>query len=392
MRPARWIPRLAGLLIVGLAVGVGMRLLPRKAVPVHAVRPVRGEVRDVVSSATAGEVRPLARALVRAELGGRVEAVLHRAGERVQEGEVVVRLDSAELQARTAQAYAAVEVARGQLAQATERLAMLRRQAERARGLFRQGAGTAQISEDAEAAVREAEHAQATVRAQLHQAQAALMSARVQQSRAQIVAPLTGLLIEVFPEVGETLSPGAPVLEIIDDSRLHVEASVDEADAARVRPGQQVELRLEALPNQPIRGRVLRVDPVVKRDAKGARTLGVDVEVEDTAEAQRRGLRPGMSANLDIVVARKLDVLSLPTSTIVGRGVRREVYVLRPEGRLHRAERRTVQVGLSNWEWTEITAGVGPNDLVAASLNQKGLEDGALVRLLPADEAGGRTP
>jgi HlyD family secretion protein len=273
-----------------------------------------------------------------------------------------------------------------QIAQSQARLGLLRRQAERARTLLQRGAGTAQLSEAAEAAVREAGEAARALTAQLDQARATLEAARLARVHADLTAPFTGLLTEVLPNIGETVAPPAPVFTLIDDRRLHVDATIDEADAAKVRPGQEAELKLDALPDQIVPGRVARVDPAVKRDLKGARTLGVEVEVLSVDQARRLGLKPGMSANVDIVVAERRDVLYLPTAAVVGRGVNRAVYVLAPEGRYHRARKRTVQIGVSNWDRTEILSGVGPDERVAATLNVKGLDDGVLVQI----EKGGR--
>jgi multidrug resistance efflux pump len=58
-------------------------------------------------------------------------------------------------------------------------------------------------------------------------------------------------------QLGDSVAPGAPVLQIIDDSRLHVDATIDEADVARVRPGQSAELHLDALPERNIAGKVV---------------------------------------------------------------------------------------------------------------------------------------
>ena len=205
---------------------------------------------------------------------------------------------------------------------------------------------------------------------------------RVARSRADVVAPFAGVLTDVPVHLGESLPPGAPVLQIMDDTRLHVDATVDEADAAKVKTGQTAELHLDALPEQVIAGRVARVDPVVKRDLKGARTLTVEVEVAGVAAARAAGLRPGMSANVEIIVAEKRDVLAVPSNAIVGRGVRRFVYSLAAEGRLFRLHKRAVEIGLSNWERSEIKSGLAAGMMVLLSLNEKGIEDGALVRPL----------
>lgn len=381
-RGRRAVGRIAIILTLACVGVLAQRFWPKKTTEVRVTAAAVGSVRDVVSSATAGEVTPELQATVRAELGGQVVAVRYARGARVNKGDLVVQVDPADLDAKVRQAQAAADAAEAQRAQAAARLATLRHQAERASLLAERGAGTVQLSEDAAAAVTEAAQSVQAISSQKAQALAALAVARVARSRADVVAPFTGVLTDVPVHLGESLPPGAPVLQIMDDDRLHVDATVDEADAAKVQPGQPAELHLDALPERVIAGRVARVDPVIKRDLKGARTLTVEVEVAGVAAARAAGLRPGMSANVEIIVAEKRDVLSVPSNAIIGRGVRRFVYGLAPEGRVYRLHKRAVQIGLSNWERSEIKSGLTAGTLVLLSLNDKGIEEGALVRPL----------
>ena len=153
--------------------------------------------------------------------------------------------------------------------------------------------------------------------------------------------------------------------------------TIDEADVGRVRLRQPATLHLDGLPGRPLRGQVSKVDPTVRRDEKGARTMRLEVEVQDLPAAVQAGLRPGMSANVDIVVDSKDNVPSLPTTVIVGRGARRSVLVV-DNGV---ARTRNIEVGLSSLERTEIVSGLNPGELVIATLNVKDLADGMAVHV-----------
>lgn len=384
-RALRRVFQVALILALIAAAVVAPRFLPKKPLKVRVAQATVGTVRDVVTSATAGEVTPELQATVRAEGGGQVLEVLAKKGDRVTKKQIIVQLDAQDLQARLRQAQAALAVVDAQRGQADGRLLTLKQQAQRAAVLAEKGAGTQQLSDDAQAAVREAQQALATAQSQRAQALAALQLSRVARAKAQLLAPFDGVLIDVPIHPGETLAPGVPAFMIIDDSRLHIDATVDEADAAKVKPGQPAELHLDALPDKIIPSRVARVDPAIKKDLKGARTLTVEVEVADVAKARALGLLCGMSANVEIVVAEKTGVLSVPSNVIVGRGVNRFVYVVEPDQKYYRARKRIVQVGLTNWERSEILSGISPGAILIASLNEKGLEDGALVQ--PEKEA-----
>ena len=375
-RRARW-PMRIGILLAVLVAGVLLaRSTRKKPLAVEAAAVERGMVRDEISSSSAGEVMAERKATVRAELSGRVLGVKHRRGERVKRGEVVVSLDAADLEARSKQAQATLAAQRAQLAQAEAHAEAALRTAERERRLAEHGAETAKVAEDAAAQAREAQAAVGVARGQLAQSEAALQVARVARLHADLTAAFDGLLAEVLVDPGDEVQVGASVFELIDDTRLHVEATVDEADIGRVMVGQPATLRLDALPDHPIAGVVSKLDPTVRKDEKGARTLRLEVEVSDLPHAVAAGVRPGMSANVDVRVAEKQDVLSLPTNVIIGRGTKRSVYLI-DQGV---ARERPIQIGMSSWERTEIASGLAQGDRVVANLNAKGLADGVPVQ------------
>jgi multidrug efflux pump subunit AcrA (membrane-fusion protein) len=116
--------------------------------------------------------------------------------------------------------------------------------------------------------------------------------------------------------------------------------------------------------------------------------LRIEVSVTDLAQAVAAGVRPGMSANVDVQVAEKLNVLSLPTNVIIGRGTKRSVYVI--ASGIARA--RSVETGLSSWERTEIVSGLGEGEVVVGTLNVHGLADGMPVREMGLPRFGGHPP
>jgi len=376
-RRSRWPMRIAIALAALVAVALLVRSARKLPIPVDVALVERGMVRDEISSSNAGEVMAERRATVRAELAGRVLAVKHRRGDRVKKGEVVIALAAAELDARLGQAQATLEAQRAQLAQAEAHAEAALRAAEREKRLADRGAETAKVAEDAAAQAREADAAARVARGQLDESQAALQVAHVARAHAELTAPFDGLLADVTVDPGDETQIGAVVFELVDDSRLHVEATIDEADIGRVKAGQPATLRLDALPDHPLPGVVSKLDPTVRKDEKGARTLRLEIEVADLALAVAAGVRPGMSANVDVRVAEKQDVLSLPTNVIVGRGTKRSVYLVK--GGV--ACVQPIQIGMSSWERTEVSSGVSQGDRVVANLNAKGLTDGAPVVL-----------
>jgi len=375
-RRSPWPMRIVLLLLVVIGGVLLARAAKKKPILVDTATVERGIVKDEISSSTAGEVMAERKATVRAELSARVLTVQHKRGERVKAGDVVAALDPADLDAKVKQAQATLEAQRAQVTQAEAHAEAAKRTAGKDAHLVERGALSSRIGEDSASLAREAEAAQRAARAMLEQNQAAVLAAKVARSHAVLTAPFDGLLADVFADPGEQAQPGMALFEIVDDSRLHVEATIDEADIGRVKVGQPAVLRLDALPDHPIAGVVSKLDPTVRTDPKGARTLRLEAEIADLPAAQKDGVRPGMSANVDVVVAEKQNVLSLPTNVIIGRGTKRSVFVI--EQGL--ARDRTIQIGISSWERTEVVSGLREGDHVVANLNEKSLVDGAPVR------------
>ena len=374
-RRSPWPVRLLVLAVLAAGAWLSTLALKKKPIQVDIAVVERSSVRDEISSATAGEVMAEQKATVRAELAARVLSVKHKRGERVKSGEIVAALDTVDLDARLKEAQATIGAQRASVAQADAHLATASQTAERAKRLAERGAETVKAADDAAALVSEAQAALHTASAVLEQSRSAWQVAKVAREHGALTAPFDGVLADVFVSAGDQTQPGAAVFELVDDSRLHVEAAIDEADIARVKLGQAATLRLDALPGRPIAGTVSKLDPTVRTDPKGARTLRLEVQVTDLASALAAGVRPGMSANVDIRVAEKQNVLSLPTTVIVGRGTKRSVNLV--EQGVNRE--RAIQVGISSWERTEITSGLREGDRVVANLNVKGLADGVPV-------------
>jgi HlyD family secretion protein len=203
----------------------------------------------------------------------------------------------------------------------------------------------------------------AIAQAQVAEAQAALDLARLTLDEATLTAPFAGTVAEVNLKPGEVPSPTIVPIVLADLSSFHVDVAVDEIDVSRLAVGQPVTLTLDALPGLALPGRVDSINPLAT-----ARTTVTSYEVRVTATAGDPRVRAGMSANADIVVARKPNVLLAPR-----RAVRNDrgrlvvdlpndpsVCALPADQRPASVEltQREVKTGLSNEQVIEILEGV----------------------------------
>ena len=173
---------------------------------------------------------------------------------------------------------------------------------------------------------------------------------------------------------------GAPVLDLVDDSRVSVRAAVDEADAGRLQTGMPVRIESEAFPETPFQGTLQWIAPVVRKDVAQNRQLEVEVGLDGAASR----LKIGMSVDVDIIVDRRQETLFIPTNAVMRVGEQAQVYVVRGG----RARLESIRTGLINWERTEVLSVLRSGDKVIVSLGEKELADGVRVQLQEAAGSG----
>jgi HlyD family secretion protein len=163
-----------------------------------------------------------------------------------------------------------------------------------------------------------------------------------------------------------------------------VSAPIDEVDGARLKVGMPARITLDAYRGKHFAGHVRRIAPYVLAIEKQARTVEVEVEFNEPGEA--RHLLVGYSADVEIIVAAHDGVLRIPTSALLPGN---RVLRLGADGVL---EARTIEPGLSNWEYTEVKAGLARGDRVVTSLERAGVKAGVKAVAESAAAAAGAPP
>lgn len=177
------------------------------------------------------------------------------------------------------------------------------------------------------------------------QAEAAVALAKRALEQCALTAPFDGTLSRLDLQVGQVVGPSTIAGVLSGDSRMQIAADMSEVDVARVAQGQQVEITLDALPDRTFKGHVADVAPA------GVSTQGVvNFPVTIVFDEADPAIRPGMTANISIIVERRENVLLVPSRAIHTQGSDRVVYVL--EG--SQIEEIPVQVGMSGDSGTEI--------------------------------------
>ncbi len=343
------------------------------------------ETRDLeVKVEAAGAVEPLLIVEVKSRVGGELQRIAVETGEEVARGAVLAEIDPRDVRNALAQAEADLEVSKA-------RVATTEAQARRADELFSRGVIPAQ---DQETTALTATNA----RAERLKAETNLELARQRMGDVTIRAPIAGTVIAKTVEQGQIIasasgnvSGGTTLLQMADLATMQVRAMVDEVDIGRVIVGQSAEVTVEAYPGRVFRGEVAKIEPqaVIEQNVT---MFPVLVRLANP----ERLLKPGMNAEVAVGIAERRGVAAVPNSAVVApREVVASAAILGLDAKLVRAqaddsekaslanntnasgaapgrpgvvfvqgangpEARYVQLGLSDWDFTEVISGLEP--------------------------------
>lgn len=373
-RSLRWLAALAVLAALGLAAWKATRPVPVRVLVVAAET---GRVESTVANTRAGSVAACRRSKISPPLGGRIEKLAVRKGERVKDGQLLLQLWNDDLAARERVAREQLASARARVNEACLMAGNAAREAARTRDLRQQGFVSVDRLDRAESEAKARAAACDSARAQEKEADARIRASAADTARTTLRAPFAGIVADINGEVGEYLTPSPPgiptlpAIDLIDDACLYVTAPIDEVDAAQLKIGMPARITLDAYRGKPFAGKLRRIAPYVLALEKQARTVEVEVEFDTAGEA--RHLLVGYSADVEIVVSGRDGVLRIPTAALMPGN---RVLALGAGGRL---EERKVEPGLANWEHTEIRAGLAAGERVVTSLERAGVKAGALA-------------
>lgn len=270
----------------------------------------------IISSVTAtGTVNAVTTVLVGTQASGAIKQLYADFNSPVKKGQVIAQIDPATFEAQVDQAKANLMSAHANLEKAEATLTDAKRGLGRNRELFsrnliaRSDVDTAETNHDtAKAQVTAA-------KAQVSLADAALRTAQTSLSYTRILSPVDGIVVSRNVDIGQTVAASfqTPTLFTIarDLTKMQIDANVDEADIGRIKVGQPVDFTVDAYPDTAFKGTVsqIRNAPIAVQNVV---TYDVVIKV-DNREAK---LKPGMTANVSIIISSKNDVLKVPNAAL----------------------------------------------------------------------------
>lgn len=362
------------LLIVAAGAGGWWWFSRPKPVSVVFAEVGTGKVESSIANTRAGAVESCQRTKLSTLMGGRIDQLPVKEGDRVKKGQLLMKLWNDDQMAQNALARAQVDTARQGIAEACTVAANAEREAQRLDLLHAQSyvSGSRSDAAHAEAAARRASCDAA--KARVAQAQAQVNVTQVEQGRTSLYAPFSGTVAKITGEIGEYSTPSPPgimtppAIDLFDESCLYIKAPMDEVDAPKIHEGQPVRITLDALPKKSFPGRIKRVAPYVLAIEKQSRTVDIEAVFDDPASIEH--LLVGFTANVEIILSARENAIRVPTSALLEGG---RVLVAGANGVL---EERQLKTGLANWEYTEVLEGLAAGDKVVTSLEREGVKAG----------------
>ena len=318
----------------------GAMAVPVETAPVQ-VGPIQRRLTAV------GSLRSNESVVIRPELAGRIAEIRFDEGERVTKGQPLVVLDDSIYRAEVEEVQASLELSRANH--------------ERAIDLLQRGAGTTKARDEALARLRADE--------------AALQLAKAHLDKMVIAAPFEGVVGLRKVSVGDFVNVGQDMVNLEQIDPLKADFRVAEVYLGAVRPGQRIELGVDAFPGETFAGEVYAIDPLI--DESG-RSVVLRARLPNPDDR----LRPGLFARVTLVLNERNDAIQVPEQALVPQG--QDQFVFRVvDGK---AALTRVEVGIRREGMVEITEGLGPEDEVVTA-GQLKVRDGAPVKPLSDAEA-----
>jgi HlyD family secretion protein len=382
---------IAALVLIGGGYGVYAALRPTHDIDPSKLASVeRGDLARVVVAT--GKIQPLSKVEVKSKASGMVKKLYVDYDDKVKQGQVLAELDKVQLQAVVHEAEANYQAAQASLESSKAQLErnkvdaegpdvpFLKLNMDRAEQMYKDGVMSKSFVEDAEKNYQLALNKQMSAQrnlsvsraeiakseAQVAQAKAALDNAEEDLKNSTIVSPIDGLVLSRDVSVGDGVSSililgsqATLVMTLGDTSEVYVQGKVDEADIGKVYLGQPARIVVESFKDKKFVGKVTRISPFGK-EKDNVTTFEVRVSISNpTGE-----LKANMTANAEIILEEKKNVLMVPEASLIY-DKDRNASVELPDPKAENGRKKTpVKLGISNGVKTEIVSGLNEKQQV----------------------------
>ncbi|MGA2587877.1 MAG: efflux RND transporter periplasmic adaptor subunit [Candidatus Aminicenantales bacterium] len=309
--------------IIGLIVLLNYNSRREKSVKVSIEKVKKTDLTSIISAS--GEIKPKKSINISALIMGRIEKIGVKEGDVVKTGDFLLKLDATQYEANAERDRAFIQSSQAELIKAQMTLEKNKSFYDRQKNLYDNGLISKEQLEQAKVQLDISDAGARSINFQIQQAQASLKSTMDILGKTAFTSPIDGIITSRRAEEGEMAiigtmnNPGTVLMTIADLSVMEVEVQVDETDVVGVELGQTANIRVDAFPNQVIKGKVTEIgsSALPKVGATTTTQESKDFKVVVTLENPSKLLKPGLSASADIITAEKKQVLAVPISALV---------------------------------------------------------------------------
>lgn len=391
MKRKYWI--LTGVLIViAVLIIINLKANRGKSIDVQVEKVQRRNLKMIITAS--GSIRPKRKIDVSASTIGKITSVSVKEGDYVEKGQFLMQIDPEQLESSVMRIEASLQSARAASKEARFRMKQRKNELDRVKRLFEKGFRTEEDVETAQTAYNVAVASLDASIQRVAEQKALLKSAKHDLKEVTINSGMSGVVTRLNVEEGETAimgtinNPGTVLMTIADLSKIEAEVEIDETEVVYIKVGDEAGVTLDAFPDTTYRGEVTEIgnSPVLSSSVSGQQ--GVDFKVVITLHDTIQNVRPGLSADAEIVVAERDSALSIPIQSLTVResneindyevsdtlsAERKEiegVFVI-SEGK---AKFRRIEVGISGNKYFEVVSGLAEGEQVVSG-NYKAIRD-----------------
>lgn len=373
------------IIVVSAVIALIIWLQRPKPVAVELTKVEVGEVQRTVTNTRAGTLRACRRAKLSPSFGGQIANLPVHEGDQVKKGQILFEIWNDDLQAQVELARSEKLTTQARAKEACIQADVAKREAKRLTQLRKQKLASEESTDQAIGLAKARRASCDAAKATIQVSESKLAVAIAALERTRLIAPFDGTIAEVNGELGEYVTPSPigiptpPAIDLIDASCLYVTAPIDEVDAPEIKAGMTARISLDAFGKEYFKGKVRRVAPYVLDVEKQART--VDVEVDFLSEKDNANMLPGYTADVEVIIDSRQNSLRIPSEALL-EGNRVYIYDT-DSSSIYEA---SIEIGLSNWKFTEVKSGLESDQQIVLSIDREGVEDGALVKIYKPDK------
>lgn len=308
------------------------------------------ETRDILHvTRISGRAAAEQDVLVLPKVGGRVERVVVETGQRVNKKDALFYLERDEIGAQLRQAQASLAAAEAARAQALSQHENAKVELDRMRRLYEEGAVSRQQLEQAQLQYELTRPESAE--AQYRQAAAALEAVQYQYDNTVITSPISGIVNSLELEVGDMAGPNSPAARIVKIDAVNVEFSVTEGQVNKIAVGQEADVLIASASREPFQGKIVSISTASDPQT---RLYPVKIRIANYDNI----IKPGMFAEVELILSRKADAVSVPVGSVFVRNGEEGVFLVENG----KAVFRKVESGIDDGEYLEIIEGLEPGE------------------------------